>query len=334
MRRRTRLCAFLASGLLAAAVSTGLWAAGRAAPVSAGRGTRHAVKSAAAASSIGFDGERAFADLKHLVDFGPRPPGSKALAESRQWISHELKAAGCTVDEDSFVASTPVGEIPMTNLIARIPGARPEIVMVTGHYDTMRLEGGRFVGANDGGSSAAFLIELGRQLCRRKNPVTYWLVWFDGEEALVNWSSTDSVYGSRHLAQKLTASGELSRIQAMILVDMIADAKLDIYRDANSTVWLTDLIFKTAHRLGYSKQFLDEPRGYADDHIPFVNAGVAAADILDLDYGPRDSNHPNGAYWHTPQDTVDKCSAASLNVVGRVVAATLEALEQRFQSKR
>lgn len=329
MKRRMRICGFLACGLLVGVVS----AAGVEPRVSGAR--RAPAKAAApAASSIGFQGDRAFQDLKHLVDFGPRPPGSKALAESRQWIIRELKADGCAVEEDSFVASTPVGQIPMTNLIAKIPGARPEIVMVTGHYDTLRYEGGRFVGANDGGSSAAFLMELARQLCRRKNPVTYWLVWFDGEEALVNWTATDSVYGSRHLAEKLTASGELSRIQAMILVDMIADAKLDIYRDAASTAWLTDLIFKTAHRLGYNKQFLDEPRGYQDDHIPFVDAGVAAADIIDLDYGPRDSNHPNGAYWHTPQDTVDKCSAVSLGIVGRVVAATLEELEKSTASKR
>jgi len=355
---RTRLCGFLASGLLVFFASApphpalarrplpqggeGIFMPGSvrsstgfppALAASVARRTQHQAKSAATTPSIGFDGDRAFQDLKHLVDFGPRPPGSKALDDSRRWIIHQLQADGCTVDEDSFVASTPVGQIPMTNLIARIPGARPEIVMVTGHYDTLRLEGGRFVGANDGGSSAAFLTELARQLCRRKNPVTYWLVWFDGEEALVNWTATDSVYGSRHLAGKLTASGELSRIQAMILVDMIADAKLDIYRDAASTAWLTDLIFKTAHRLGYNKQFLDEPRGYQDDHIPFVDAGVAAADILDLDYGPRSASHPNGAYWHTPQDTVDKCSAASLGIVGRVVAATLEELEQRLQSK-
>jgi Zn-dependent M28 family amino/carboxypeptidase len=322
MRRPRRLCGFLVCGLLVAAVSA-----------DAADKTRHAAKPAAASASIGFDGERAFTDLKHLVDFGPRPPGSKALGESRQWIVRELKTAGCAVDEDNFAASTPVGQIPMTNLIARIPGARPQIVMVTGHYDTLRFEGGRFVGANDGGSSAAFLVELGRQLCRRKNPVTYWLVFFDGEEALVNWSSTDSVYGSRHLLEKMTNSGELSRIQAMILVDMIADKNLDIHREYSSTAWLTDLIFKTAHRLGYAKYFLDSPIAAGDDHTPWVNAGVAAADVIDFDYGPRDAGHPNGAYWHTAQDTIDKCSAASLGIVGRVVAAALEELEKPIAAK-
>jgi glutaminyl-peptide cyclotransferase len=273
--------------------------------------------------SLAFDGNRAFEDLKRLVAFGPRPPGSKALAESREWIISQLKLAGCQVEEDSFVASTPMGNIPMTNVIARIPGERPSVVMVAGHYDTLRVTGFRFVGANDGGSSAAFLVELARILGRRKNPVTYWLVFFDGEEALERWSDTDSRYGSRHLLQKLASAGELSRVQAMILVDLIADAKLDIYRDSYSTGWLSDMIFANARRLGYSKYFIESPPdSIEDDHIPFVNAGVSSVDVIDLDYGPRNS------YWHTAQDTIDKCSALSLTIVGRVVTATLEELER------
>ena len=278
--------------------------------------------------SLAFNGERAFEDLKRLVAFGPRPPGSKALAESRAWIVSQLKLAGCQVEEDSFVASTPVGNIPMTNVIARIAGARSSVVMVAGHYDTLRATGFTFVGANDGGSSAAFLLELARILGRRKNPVTYWLVFFDGEEALEHWSATDSRYGSRHLEQKLASAGELGRVQAMILVDLIADAKLDIYRDSNSTGWLNDMIFANARRLGYSKYFIDSlPGAIEDDHNPFVNAGVSAVDVIDLDYGPRNS------YWHTAQDAVDKCSAQSLTIVGRVVTATLEELERSPQIK-
>jgi glutaminyl-peptide cyclotransferase len=278
--------------------------------------------------TLAFNGERAFADLKRLVAFGPRPPGSKGLAESREWIASQLKVAGCQVEEDNFVASTPVGNIPMTNVIARIPGARPSVVILAGHYDTLRANGFTFVGANDGGSSAAFLLELARLLGRRKNPLTYWLVFFDGEEALEHWSDTDSRYGSRHLVQKLASVGELGRVQAMILVDMIADTKLDIYRESYSTGWLNDMIFANARRLGYSKYFIDSPPDYIeDDHIPFVNAGVSAADVIDLDYGPHRS------YWHTAQDTVDKCSALSLTIVGRVVTATLDELEKSPQIK-
>ena len=275
-----------------------------------------------------FHGSRAFDDLKRLVEFGPRPPGSKALAESRRWITGQLKQSGCEIEEDSFVADTPVGQVPMTNLIAKVPGARPEVLMVAGHYDTKRFNNGAFVGANDGASSTAFLLELGRMLGRRKNPATYWLVFFDGEEAFRQWSSTDSLYGSRHLAAKLTASGELSRIHAMVLVDMIADANLDIRRDSSSTRWLTDLIFQTAKRLGYSRYFLDQPTAVEDDHLPFVNAGVSAADVIDLDYGP-----PGNSYHHTTKDTVDKCSPASMTIVGRVVTATLDEIEDSLRAK-
>lgn len=289
--------------------------------------------SAAESAPITFNGDRAFSDLKRLVDFGPRPPGSKALSAARQWMIRELKQDGCDVQEDSFTASTPVGPIPMTNLICKIAGARPAVVMVAGHYDTKLDTAARFVGANDGGSSAAFLLELARDLGHRRNPLTYWLVFFDGEEALKEWSDTDSVYGSRDLLEKLTASGELGRIKAMILVDMIADAKLDIHREYNSTAWLQDVIFDEARRMGYSKEFLDEVRAYDDDHIPWVNAGVSAVDLLDLDYGPRGGGHPNGAYWHTPEDTVEHCSAASLGIVGRVVTAALGDLEKSAKTQ-
>lgn len=275
-----------------------------------------------AQAPLAFSGKRAFEDIRHLVDFGPRPPGSQALAASRSWIIRQLQSDGAQVETDPFVASTPIGEIKMTNIIAKIPGAQPSIIMLAGHYDTKLFTDFRFVGANDGGSSAAFLLEMARALGRRKNAATIWLVFFDGEEALKTWSRTDSLYGSSHLVDRLSASGELSRIKAMILVDMIADASLDIRRDYNSTPWLSDLLFQTADRLGYSRYFLkDQLTAIDDDHVPFVNAGVSAVDVIDLDYGPHNSFH------HTAQDTLDKCSPQSLQIVGRVVSTMLETLE-------
>lgn len=269
-----------------------------------------------------FNGGRAFEDLKRLVAFGPRPSGSKALGECRQWIVRQLRQTGVEVEEDSFVASTPAGNVPMANLVAKIRGASPQVIMVAGHYETARLDKVAFVGANDAGSSTAFLLELARVLSRRKNALTTWLVFFDGEEAFREFSATDGFYGSRHLVGKLAAHGELGRVQAMILVDMIGDAKLNIRRDLNSTPWLTDLVFRTARRLGYAKYFLDEERAFEDDHVPFVKAGVSAVDLIDFDYGP------NNSYWHTAKDTVDQCSPLSLTIVGRVVMATLEELEK------
>ncbi len=275
-----------------------------------------------AADSANFSGARAFEDLRRLVAFGPRPSGSKALAEARRWIVLELEHSGWRVEQDSFVAPTPLGNAPMVNLIAKLPGARPEVVIIAGHYETKRFDDFKFVGANDAGSSSAFLIEMARLLARRKNRMTYWLVFFDGEEAIREWSATDGLYGSRHLVAKLTASGELSRIQALILVDMVADAQLDIHRETNSTAWLADLIFSVAGRLGVGKYFSRERQAIEDDHVPFVNAGVSAVDLIDFDYGPRNS------FWHTAKDTLEHCSPQSLTIVGRVVTAALDEIER------
>lgn len=306
------------AGRIGAEPATGVSPLKRAIPLAAS-GARN--RGGAPGEPLQFNGGRAFDNLKQIVAFGPRPPGSKALAESRQWIIKRLKQDGCEVEEDRFIASTPVGQVPMTNLIARIPGTRPDVIMIAGHYDTMRFENGNFVGANDGGSSTAFLLEMAQLLGHRKSAVTYWLVFFDGEEALVRWSDSDKLYGSRHLVQQLSAKGELSRIKAMVLVDMIADAKLDIRRESNSTSWLSDIVFSAANRLGYSKLFLNNQATIDDDHIPFVEAGVSAVDIIDLDYGP------NNSYHHTLKDTIDRCSPASLAIVGRVVIATLGEIE-------
>jgi glutaminyl-peptide cyclotransferase len=271
-----------------------------------------------------FSGVRAFDDLRHIVAFGPRPPGSDALMECRHWIVRQLLQDGCQVQPDAFVASTPNGNINMTNIIAKIPGASPDVIMIAGHYDTKLFQNIRFVGANDGGSSAAFLMEMARVLGGQRHKYTYWLVFFDGEEAIrEEMNATDGTYGSRHLERELAVNGELSRVQAMILVDMIGDRELDIRRDDNSTGWLNSLLFSTADKLGYSRYFLKSQSwgGVGDDHIPFIEAGVSAVDIIDFDYGP------DNAYWHTAQDTIDKCSPQSLQIVGRVVTALLSELD-------
>lgn len=271
---------------------------------------------AASDQAITFDGGRAFADLKQLVSFGPRPAGSPALAQARRWMEGELRDTGAQVEEDSFTASTPIGPVPMVNIIAKLPGEQSKVVMIAGHYDTKLFQNFRFVGANDGGSSAALLLQLARQLRGQKHLQTYWLVFLDGEEAVrEQWQGDDNTYGSRHLVQRLSSTGELGRIQAMILVDMIGDNHLVIERDSESTEWLTNTVFAAAQRLGYAKQFLNSNTAVADDHVPFVNAGVAAVDIICF--------NPEDGYWHTAKDTLDHCSPVSLTIVGRVVLATL-----------
>jgi glutaminyl-peptide cyclotransferase len=290
-------------------------------------------RSQAIANLPPFDAARAFGDLKHMVAFGPRTAGSPELAKTRAWIMSELDQTGLHVEEDKFTASTPVGNLDMANIIVRIPGASPEIVIVAGHYDTKRFDRFRFVGANDGASSAALVMELTRVLAKRTMPYTLWMVLFDGEEAQrEQWQGADNDYGSRHLVQRLSAEGELNRVKALLLVDMIGDAKLDIRRDPESTPWLTELEFGTARRLGYNRYFLDEeyPVG-GDDYDPWLQAGVPSVDVIDFDYGPNARARPGdpdwNIYWHTAQDIVEHCSPQSLEVVGRVVLGMLQELE-------
>jgi glutaminyl-peptide cyclotransferase len=300
-------------------VIAGLILAGAAATVGINFG-HYRARATHSVATGGFSGGRAFYDLRQFVGFGPRPPGSQALQRARGYIAHQLSAAGAEIWDDSFVATTPIGDLRMTNVIGEFHGTASAVVILAGHYDTARLDGVQFVGANDGGSSAAFLLEMARVLSGRKNKFTYWLVFFDGEEALKQWSATDSLYGSRHLAARLSDQGRLRQIKALILVDMIGDRHLNVLRESNSTAWLADTVFKSARQLGYVRLFSGGTFPVEDDHLPFVKRGVPAVDIIDLT--------PFGSYHHTAQDTIDKCSAASLTVVGRVVLATLAELER------
>ena len=149
-----------------------------------------------------FDSSKAYEHLRQIVSFGPRPAGSPAIERTREYITEQLKSLGISVARQSFVAKTPIGEIPMVNLIATMPGTRQERIAITGHYDTKLFREFRFIGANDGGSSTAFLIEIARVLKARQNAFTMELIFFDGEEAtLRDWGVTDHTYGSQVLCR-------------------------------------------------------------------------------------------------------------------------------------
>jgi Zn-dependent M28 family amino/carboxypeptidase len=274
-----------------------------------------------AAAPGGFTGSSALEFTRKVVAFGPREPGSAASAKLRQYILSQLKRARCEVKVESFQADTPVGPVRMHNIIARFPGSSGRAVAITGHYDTKRIPGVEFVGANDGGSSTGFLLEMARVLASRSHKDDIYLVWFDGEEAYGNWSSTDGVYGSRYQAARWAADGTLARLKALVNVDMIGDRELAIARDAYSTGWLQRLVWQTAGELGLGRYFLNEPFAIEDDHVPFVRRGVPALDLIDFDYGPGHS------WWHTDQDTPDKLSAESFQVVGSVLLAIIGKLE-------
>jgi Zn-dependent M28 family amino/carboxypeptidase len=279
------------------------------------------LQASGAADPPAFDGGRALEHLRAVVAFGPRPPGSAAAAETRRYIKAQMDAIGVAVAEQAFEAKTPVGQVKMANVRATIPGARPERIILAGHYDTKLFRQFRFVGANDAGSSTAFLIEMARVLKARKNPLTIELLFIDGEEAFIDWYlGDDNRYGSRHYVKEARRTGDLARIKAMILVDMIGDRDLALKRETTSTAWLTDIIWSTAKGLGYGSTFVAESFAVEDDHVPFLDAGVPAIDIIDLDYPP----------WHTAEDTLDKVSARSMEAVGRVLTAALPKIESRL----
>ncbi|MSO45792.1 MAG: M28 family peptidase [Acidobacteria bacterium] len=269
---------------------------------------------------VTFDGSRAYEHLRRQVGFGPRPAGSAALTQCRQYIRAELKAAGIDTREDAFDAQTPLGRVRMVNLIATIPGRRADRIALATHYDTKLFREFRFVGASDGASSTAAVLELARVLKARQNEFTIELLFFDGEEAVVEWRPNDNTYGSRHYVDAARNSGTLAGLKALVLLDMIGDRNLTIRRDSNSTPWLTDAIWASATKLGHRRTFLAEDTTIDDDHMPFVRAGIPSVDIIDLDYPA----------WHTAQDDLDHVSARSLQIVGDVVLDALPQIEQRL----
>lgn len=298
-----------------------------------------AAKAPPASQTGGFDGARAYEQVAKLVSFGPRPPGSDAIHRTQDYIHSQLAGFGCSVDEDSFNAQTPIGNVAMKNIVAKIPGKtepsargeaqgdeskEPGIILLLTHYDTLRLD--NFVGAEDSGSSSGLMLELARGLCGGKPQTNaVWIAFLDGEEAqlvqngVAQWTDADSVYGSRELAARMAISGDLKRAHAVILADMIGQYNLRIERESSSTPALTDLVWKTADRLGYGNIFVPQKTTVEDDHGPFLKRGVPAVDIIDLD-GYR--------YWHTPEDTLDKVSAASLAAVGYVMLTTVQELQK------
>jgi Zn-dependent M28 family amino/carboxypeptidase len=282
-----------------------------------------AVCFAQAAPAKTFSGAAALNFTAQAVAFGPRPSGSPANAKLRAYIKTQLAKCGCEVSTDDFTAQTPDGPIAMENIIAKFSGKSGRAIAITGHFDTKKMTD--FVGANDGGSSTGILLEMAAVLAGRPRVDDVYVVFFDGEEALHNWTDTDSVYGSRHLAAKWTADGTNRRLKALINVDMTGDKDLDIVYEISSSASLRKLVWDAADALGYSALFLRQPSAVEDDHIPFLQAGVRALDLIDFTYGPSNE------YWHTSQDTMDKLGAHSFEVIGNVLMRVIPELEAEKQ---
>jgi Zn-dependent M28 family amino/carboxypeptidase len=260
--------------------------------------------------SIGFDGQRAYADVQTQVAFGPRVPGSEGHARIQEWMQAELEMAGWQVE---IQTSERLGH-PIENLVVR-RGEEPPQIILGAHYDTRMFADNDLdpaqhtrpvPGANDAASGVAVLLELARTLPADTVPV--WLVFFDAEDngRIPGW---DWILGSREFVRNNPVQP-----RAVIIVDMVGDADLNIYKERNSDPEIIDEIWGTAKRLGYESKFIpDYKHSMLDDHTPFLEAGIPAVDIIDFDY----------PYWHTTQDTPDKVSAESLQVVGETLRAWL-----------
>jgi len=271
----------------------------------------------------GFDGKRAYDQVAKQVSFGPRPPGSSAIAKLQDYLQTELKSYGCSVDTDSFSADTPDGRVPMKNILVKIPGQKEGIILLGTHYDTKKMD--NFVGANDASSSTAVMLELARLLCKQP-PGRYavWITFFDAEEAFnTEWKDPDHTYGSRQMAAQMAQSGDLPKVKAFILADMVGGRGSHFRRDPDSTKWLVDLVWNVAAKLGYSDIFLNEPGGTGgDDHFSFLQRKVPSVDIIDLVL-------PEVPYWHTPQDTLDKISPKILAIAGHTILGSVAELQKK-----
>jgi len=299
--------------------------------------------SSPARSASDFDGDRAFEHVRKQVEFGPRPAGSAELEKTRNYLIDQLKSYGLKVTTDEFRAATPIGERKMANVIAELPGESTDVIIIASHYDSKYFKDIKFVGANDSGSSTGALLEIARVMAAKQKPrLTYWFVFFDGEEAFCReWDECtnpnpadpknplpDHTYGSRHMVAQLIEKNQLKPVRAMILLDMVGYKNLQLGRPEElSSAWMIDLVWQTARELGHGDQFVSSAEGIGDDdHEPFLRAGVEALDIIQLSTYAR--------YWHTKEDTLDKISAKSLKIVGDTVLVSLPKIEERLASKR
>ena len=258
-----------------------------------------------------FSGEKALAHVQRLVDLGPHPAGSDAIEKARDYIEAQLRHSGWQVTRQAFIDDTPRGKIHFVNLIARFGGdATPpsSSFLLCSHYDTKLFDTIRFVGANDGGSSTGLLLELARVLGQHPSLARkVELAFFDGEEAYENFSATDGLYGSRYFARQVQGEGA-KKFRGGILFDMIGDRSLDITLPPDSPPALAHDVFAAAEALKVRKYFSYLDRDLIDDHAPLNAIGIPMIDIIDFDYPP----------WHTADDTMDKLSAQSLQIVGSV----------------
>lgn len=271
-------------------------------------------------SVTSFDGTRALAEVRDFVALGPREGGTTNSQRAANHLADRLHQLGVAADVQPFQDSVPGGTATFHNVVGKIPGSGPGVVILCAHYDTKSGIPG-FVGANDSGSGVGVLLELARELkAAWHGAPEIWLAFFDGEECRVEYGAHDGFHGSRHLAQQLVRTGRAQAVRAVILLDMIGDRDLTVTLPPNGTPALTARVLEAAEQLGVRPNFSLSPGAIFDDHQAFLDAGMPAVDLIDFQFGSAPGLND---YWHTAADTPDKLSAESLQTIGRVVLQML-----------
>lgn len=270
-----------------------------------------------------FDQNRAFDLLKKQVDIGPRYPGSPGQGACADLIVSQIKPYANDVTVQEFQQTISGKTIPLRNIIAKFNTSAKKWIILAAHWDTrpisdMEIDAAKrakpILGANDGASGVAVLLELARMFGERKPDVGVMMVFFDGEDYAVEPPSDKTMFlGSKYFAKHLDANTK-ARVKYGILLDMVGDKNLDVHKESaslQSAPEVVDRVWDTAKTLGYEKSFIRTSQlAISDDHLPLIEAGVKFVDIIDFNYGS----------WHTLDDMVDKCSAESLKIVGDVIA--------------
>lgn len=270
------------------------------------------------------DGRNALEETRLLVDLGPRHAGTPGAERAARHLARRLETLGVKAVIEEFRDTTPRGEMTFRNVLGVIPGESDRIILLLSHYDTKSGLSKAFVGANDSGSSSGLLIELARVLRQSQPlPCNFILAFLDGEECQVAYGPNDGLHGSRYLASRMKTDGRADDVQAVILMDMVGDEDLSLTLPRNNSPVLMALLFEAAREEGVRDKFALAPGSILDDHVPFLAAGMPALDIIDLQYGSLPGKND---YWHTVQDTMDRISHRSLEIVGRVVVRLLNKL--------
>jgi len=268
-------------------------------------------------------GDSAIREVEPFVALGPKVPGTVGARKAATHLMDRLAAMGLKAVRDEFTDATPDGTGTFVNVTATLPGKKPGMIILAAHWDTKSGIDG-FSGANDSGSGVGLLLALAPilRMGAGEGP-SVMLAFFDGEECRVNYTPHDGLHGSRHLARSLVASGRAPEVRALILLDMVGDRSLNVAIPRNGTPELMSAVFKAAEEGGVRDKFSLARMEILDDHQPFLEAGIPAIDLIDFDYGSAPGLND---YWHTPADTLDKLSPASLEIVGRVVLRVLNTL--------